>query len=97
MRTESLNSFEAIADTLRPDDYYALILLAENNRQATYEKALEILQKLGFEGADHTLLREEYPAIVLIRLPAAHLREAVLKLTENGFTKLKGISPTRKK
>ena len=85
--------FETIADTIEPDDRHALILLAESGRQTTCDKAFGILQKLGLEPMSHSLIQKEYPAIVLIKLPAPHLREAVLKLTENGFTLIKGIGP----
>ena len=40
----------------------------------------------------YKVLKKEFPAILLFRLSPEVLREAVLKLTENGFSRLKAIN-----
>jgi len=86
-------SFEEYADAIRPEARHAMILLEECSREATRAKALSILHRLGAEPVAVDVLRGDYPAIILLRLPGEYVRQAVLKLTGNGFNKLKAIDP----
>ena len=88
-----MDSFDEIAGSIKPDPTNAMILLAERSSQTNRSKALSILHQIEVEPISYEILRSEYPAIILIYLPVDDLPEAVLKLTGNGFTKMKAIHP----
>jgi hypothetical protein len=90
-------TFEEIARMIRPDGLVALILLEEQTAKANKERAMSIVKKIISGTLDYEIMREDFPAIMLFRLPAEHAREAILKLTESGFTKLKAIHPFSKR
>ena len=92
----SKSTFEKIALTLRPDGLVALILIEEQSVKASKERAMSIMEKIISDALDYEIMREEFPAIVLFRLSPEHAREATLKLTESGFTKLKAVHPLPK-
>jgi hypothetical protein len=89
----NMDSFDEIACRIKPDPYNAMILLAERSSQTNRSKALDILHQIEVEPISYEILRSEYPTIFIIYLPVDDLPEAVLKLTEKGFTKMKAIHP----
>jgi hypothetical protein len=92
----NMDSFDEIAGSIKPDPNHAMILLAERSSQTNRSKALSILHRIEVEPISYEILRSEYPAVILIYLPVDDLPGAVLKLTENGFTKMKAIHPNRR-
>jgi len=89
-----LDSFDSISQTLKVHSHKAQILLEVKAEGETLEKALSILKNLGIPSVEYDVLREEYPLLIRIFLSSNDMREAVLKLTEAGFTQLKGINPS---
>ena len=84
--------FDHFAETITPDATRAILLLEESSRQSDWQKARELLRQISAESLVYDLVRQEYPALVIFRLRPEHLREAVLKLTENGYNRLKAIN-----
>ena len=84
--------FDRIAETIQPDSTWAILLLEESSQQSDWQKARDLLREITAESPAYDLIRRDYPALVLFRLSPDHLREAVLKLTEHGYNRLKAIN-----
>lgn len=70
------------------------ILIEVEAEGQTLKKALSILYSMGLSPVEYDVLSEKFPtSVVLISLSTTDMREGVLKLTEAGFTRLKGINP----
>ena len=92
MSNSSQSLFDRFAETIQPDSTWAILLLEEGSRQADWQKARDLLQKITAESPAYDIVRRDYPALIIFRLNPEHLREAVLKLTENGYNRLKAIN-----
>jgi hypothetical protein len=92
MATPYQSLFDHFAETITPDSTRAIILLEESSRQSDWQKARKLLARISAESPDYELMRSAYPALVIFRLKPEHLSEAVLKLTENGYNRLKAIN-----
>jgi hypothetical protein len=88
-----VSTFEVFARQIAPDPRFGVILFQEGTGEANLKQALSALAALGIDPVDHELLQPAYPAVVLVRLESEMVREAALKLSENGFTRLKAIAP----
>lgn len=93
MQNKNPKSFDDIAESITPESTHAKILLEERSPRLNRDKVLAVLKKQKIQPVSYELLHSEYPAIILLRIHADNLPELVLKLTENGFTKLKAIHP----
>ena len=71
---------------------HAQILLELDEQGGTLEEALRILKTAGFEMMRYVVIRKEFPVEVLIQLSSRDMRGAVLRLSEAGFPKVKGIN-----
>jgi hypothetical protein len=90
-----MTDFDNLAMSITPDARRAIILLEETSREANTEQALDLVRQIVGGQVRFEILRDEYPAVVLIRLNREHLRDAVLKLSAKGYTKLKAVEPLR--
>jgi hypothetical protein len=90
-----MSDFDKLAMSIMPDNRRAMILLEEASRAANKEQALDLVRQVVDGQVRFEILRDEYPAVVLIRLDRDHVREAVLKLSAKGYTKLKAVEPPR--
>ena len=88
-----MSDFDKLAMSIMPDNRRAMILLEEASRAANKEQALDLVRQVVDGQVRFEILRDEYPAVVLIRLDRDHVREAVLKLSAKGYTKLKAVEP----
>ena len=84
--------FDQYAETIAPDSTRAVLLLEESSKRLDWQKARDLLRQITAETLVYDLVRQDYPALVIFRLKPEHLREAVLKLTENGYNRLKAIN-----
>lgn len=91
-----MDTFEEFSQSLKAHPSKAQILLEVNEEGATLEKAIGILKSLGVQPIDYNVLRKGNPLWVLFYLSTKDMREAALKLTEAGFTKLKGMNPLKR-
>ena len=88
-----MTDFDNLAMSITPDARRAIILLEEAYREANKEQALDLVRQVVDGQVRFEILRDEYPAVVLIRLNREHVRDAVLKLSAKGYTKLKAVEP----
>ena len=89
---ETLDPFEEHARLLRPKPRHAQILLELDEGRETLEKALGVLKGAGVEPFRFAPPQGQSPVRVLIELSSRDMREAVLRLSEAGFSKVKGIN-----
>ena len=90
-----MDSFDEISQSLKPHPSRAQILMELEAEGKTLEKALGILKAIGVQPIHYDILRKGNPSCVLFYLSTKDMREAVLKLTEAGFTRLKGVNQKR--
>ena len=87
-----MDPIDEIFRSLQPHPSKAQILLEVEDEEKTVEKALGILETNGVQPIEHDFIRKGNPSFVLFYLSTNDMREAVLKLTEAGFTRLKAVS-----
>jgi hypothetical protein len=90
-----MSDFDKLAMSINPDTRKAMILIEETSRAVNKEQALDLVRQVVDGQVRFEILREEYPAVVLIRLDREYVRDAVLKLSAKGYTKLKAVEPPR--
>lgn len=90
-----MSDFDKLARSITPDTRSAMILLEETSRVVNKEQALDLVRQVVDGQVRFEILREEYPAVVLIRLDREYVRDAVLKLSAKGYTKLRAVEPPR--
>jgi hypothetical protein len=90
-----MDQFDEIAQSLQADASKAQILLEIENEGNTLDEALEILEAHGGQPIEYEVIRKGDPSLVIFYLSTDDMRDAILKLTESGFAKLKGMD-TRK-
>lgn len=90
-----MSNFDKLAVSITPDKRRAMILLEEASRTVNKELAVDLVRQAVDGQVRFEILRDEYPAVVLFRLDREHVREAVLKLSAKGYTKLKALEPPR--
>jgi hypothetical protein len=86
-----VNPFDEISQSLQAHPIKAQILLEVADEGNTLEEALGILEAHGDQPIEYEVIRKEDPSLVLFFLSSIDMRGAVLKLTEAGFAKLKGV------
>jgi len=90
-----MSEFDTLARSITPDKRRAMILLEETSRELDKVQALDLVRQAIGGQVRFEILRDEYPAVVLIRLDREHVRDAVLKLSAKGYTKLKAVGPLK--
>jgi hypothetical protein len=90
-----MSEFDTLARSITPDKSRAMILLEETSRALDKVQALDLVRQAIGGQVRFEILRDEYPAVVLIRLDREHVRDAVLKLSAKGYTKLKAVGPLK--
>jgi hypothetical protein len=90
-----LTTFEEQARRMRAKAHHAQILLELDGEPETLEKALGLMRAAGAEPLRYAPSGEGVNHRVLIELSSRDMREAVLRLTEAGFVKLKGINASQ--
>jgi hypothetical protein len=96
-RTESKNqnqkaSFDGLSETLAAHPSRSQILVEVQPRGNTLERALEVLAEMDLKPIRQEIIKKDSSACILMLLPNENMNEAVLKLTEAGFAKVKGIN-----
>ena len=90
-----MDQFSQICQSLRAHPSKAQILLEIENEGNTLDEALEILEAHGGRAIEYEVIRKGNPSLVLFYLSTNDMRDAVLKLTEAGFTRLKAMDAAR--
>ncbi len=87
------HQFDDLANSLKVHPSKSQILIEVGSEECTLEKALAILENLNINPVQHQVLLKGDPSCILLFLPNEDAREVVFKLTEAGFTRVKGINP----
>lgn len=85
--------FDDLAKSLKAHSSKSQILMEARTAGYTLEKALAILEDLNINPVQHQVLQKGDPSCILLFLPDDDVREAVFRLTEAGFTRVKGVNP----
>lgn len=88
-----MDAFETISQTLKAHPTKAQVLLEVRPEGERLEKAVAILQDLGMPSVECRVVPKKNRSYIVIFLWPDLMAEAVLKLSEAGFTRLKGLSP----
>lgn len=88
--------FETIDQSLSPHPSKARILIEINDKPGL-ETALNVLQNMGLDNVEHFIPWQEHPDRVLLHVDIEDVKEAVLRLSEAGFNRVKGINPGKTK
>lgn len=89
-----MDTFDEMAQRLEVHPTKAQILLEVDVHQGpTLDAALAALKELGYQSVSTEILRGGDPIWVLLHLSPGDMRAAALRLTEAGFSRLKGINP----
>ena len=87
-----MDPIDEIFRSLQSNPSKAQILLEVEDEGKTLEKSLGILEANGVQPIEYDFIRKGDPSFVLFYISTNDMREAVLKLTEAGFTRLKAVS-----
>ena len=88
-----MNDFESIAGSLEPDRRQALLLLDVLDAEGSLRRAVEIAGGGRRHDWSYEVLNEGPPAVVLMKLDPDQARDAIIKLIENGFTRIIALYP----
>lgn len=91
------HDFECFSESLEAHPSSSCILIEMRAKGDTLEKVMEILNKIDVQVVEYTFVKKGDPAWIILRLSVADMRIPALKLTEAGFTRLKGINPVTKR
>jgi hypothetical protein len=83
--------FDETSRSLQAHPSKAQILLEIEDEGSTLELALGILKANGVHPIEYDVIGKENPSLVLVYLSTNDMRDALLKLTEAGFARLKGV------
>jgi hypothetical protein len=86
-----VDQFDEIAQSLHAHPSKAQILLEIEDEGSTLDEVLGILEAHVDQPIEYEVIRKGNPSLVLFYLSTNNMREAVLKLTEAGFVRLKGV------
>jgi len=92
---KKLDQFEQLEHSLKAHPYAAQLLLELRSGIESLQRILEVLNEAGIRPKNYEILEEGDTTCILLRLRGEDLKEAVFRLTEAGFSRLKGISPLR--
>lgn len=90
------DQFDHLAESLTVHPSKSQILIEVNSERNTLQEALAILRDLNMHQVQHKILQKGDPACILLFLTNEDMREAAYKLSEAGFTKVKGVNPQRR-
>ena len=90
------DQFDDLAESLEVHPSKSQIFIEVRPEEFTLDKALTILEDLNIHQVQHKVLQQGDPSCILLFLPNEDMREAVFRLTEAGFTRVKGVNPQPK-
>ncbi len=89
------DQFDDLAESLEVHPSKSQIFIEVRPEEFTLDKALTILEDLNIHQVQHKVLQQGDPSCILLFLPNEDMREAVFRLTEAGFTRVKGVNALR--
>jgi len=94
-RTQSkkkMASFDCLSETLSVHPSNSQIFVEVQAQGNTLERALDILAEVDMKPVRQKIIKGDTSTCILMLLPNEDMNEAVFRLTEAGFTKVKGIN-----
>ena len=92
---KGLDEFEQLEQSLQGDPFAAQLLIELGPVRESPKSTLEVLNEARILPISYEILERGNTAFMLLRLQGKDLKEALLRLAESGFSRLKGISPLR--
>ena len=86
-----MDIFDKMSESLQVHPSKAQILLEVEDEKNTLELALRILKAHGIHPIEYDVIQEGNPSLVLFYLSTSNMVGIVLKLTEAGFVRVKGV------
>ena len=86
-----MDPFDEISRSLQAHPSKAQILLEIEDEGKILEEALSILRAHGINSTEYNVILKGDPSLVLFYLSTNDMRDAILRLTEAGFVRLKGV------
>ena len=92
-----MSLFKRIVNSLVPHPEQAQIVLGLSPSSPSLDKTLKILESCGVNWSGRQTGDSASEAVLVIRTHVPACQEAVIKLTENGFTQLQAVYPLEQK
>lgn len=86
-----MDLFDEMSQSLQAHPSKTQILLEVEDEKNTLELALGILKTHGIHPIEYDVIQEGNPSLVLFYLSTSNMIGVVLKLTEAGFVRVKGV------
>jgi len=90
---KEVDQFYDLDQSLKTHLSKAQILLEVNFEADGLEEVLRVLKDICIQPVEHQIRRKDDPMCIILYLSVGDMGQAVLRLTETGFTRLKGINP----
>ena len=90
---KELDQFHDLAQSLKTHLSKAQILLEVNSEADGLEEVLTVLKEICIQPVEHQIMRKDDPTWILLYLSVHDTGQALLRLREIDFTRLKGINP----
>jgi len=94
-QSKGLDGFEQLEQSLQGHPCAAQLLIELGSVRESPKTVLEILNEVGIRPSSYEILERGDSVCMLLQLQEKDLKESLLRLTESGFSRLKGISPLR--
>jgi len=91
--TIGCDPFDDLANSLKAHASKSQILMEVGSAKGTLKEVLEILSDLEVDPVRYEVLQKGDPSCILLFLPNEDVRAIVFRLTEAGFTRVKGVNP----
>ena len=92
-----MDTIEDFAHSLVPHPDRAQILLEAGSQEDSLDRIREVLSSMGIDVVHHEIIHKGDTELLLVHLSSGDMREAVLKITEAGFTRVKGVNAQHKR
>ena len=86
-----MNAFDEFAESLSPHPSKARIILELDDSEGSVKRVLHILQS-DVGAVEYEIFHKTHAIWLHILIPSQEMRDSVLKLSEAGFTRIRGIS-----
>jgi len=87
-----MDSMDEIFSSLQPHPSKAQIIMEVEDERKILDTALRILEANSIQPIEYDFIKKGDPSVVRFYLSPYDIREAILHLTEAGFTRMKGIN-----
>ncbi len=93
MNTTSSQFFRELVSKYSPLGKKGIIFVEIHEGPQAFEEVLTLLRNIKGFMDNYEIVKSEFPMVIRIRLETHEAREAVIRLTEAGFSNLKAFYP----